>query len=379
MTRAHTNVWANGQLIATYDPNGLHFFLSDWTGSRHVQTDYEGTVEQTCTNLPYGDGQTCGATPTENLYAGLEWDNNANVYKAMYRQYAPAFGRWSTPDPYDGSYDWANPQSLNRYAYAGWSPFGAVDPSGLDASGWFYGGVVSNSDLYGSTVGSWLNSLVSLKYAMYFGSAVFLTTVSVRIAWVLLYRASVERATASTDTPLPPARVSFLTSWCGIRGILTIATASALPPGFPGRSLIVFTAFSVVLGTLVVQGFTIGPLIKLLHIEQDDSLKHETEQVREQLLRAGLNSLGNRTDAAAAGIRKELDSALKQVGRLDFSVQSSGIDKLRRGVVEAQRKQLIEMRDKGEIEEDVFQALQEELDWASLAASPSDDLTLEEV
>jgi hypothetical protein len=43
-----------GQLVATYDPNGLHFYLADWTGSRRVQTDYEGVVEQTCTNLPYG-------------------------------------------------------------------------------------------------------------------------------------------------------------------------------------------------------------------------------------------------------------------------------------------------------------------------------------
>ncbi len=220
---------------------------------------------------------------------------------------------------------------------------------------------------------------VSLKTAIYFGAAVFLTTVTVRIAWVFLYRVSVERAMASTDTPLPPAKVSFLTSWCGVRGILTIATASALPPSFPGRSLIVFAAFSVVLGTLVVQGFTIGPLVRLLHIEQDDSLKQETEQVREQLLRVGLDSLGTRTDAAATSIRKELDSALKQVGRLDFSVQSSGIDKLRRSVVDAQRERLIEMRDKGEIEEDVFKALQEELDWAVLAASPADDLTLEEV
>lgn len=33
---AHTNVWAGGALIATYDPNGIHFYLNDWTGSRRV-------------------------------------------------------------------------------------------------------------------------------------------------------------------------------------------------------------------------------------------------------------------------------------------------------------------------------------------------------
>jgi CPA1 family monovalent cation:H+ antiporter len=201
----------------------------------------------------------------------------------------------------------------------------------------------------------------------------------VQIAWVFLYRASVERATASTHTPLPSAQVSFLTSWCGIRGILRIATASALPSSFPGRSLIVFAAFSVVLGTLVVQGFTIGPLLKLLHIEQDDSLKQEMEQVREELLHIGLDTLGDGAEPSATSIRRELDSALKQIGRLDFSAQSSGIDTLRRSVIEAQRARLIEVRDKGEIEEDVFQLLQEELNWTTLAASPADDLTLEEV
>jgi hypothetical protein len=68
---------------------------------------------------------------------------------------------WTTPDPYMGSYNWNNPQSLNRYGYVGGSPFGAVDPSGLDASGWFYAGTVTNADLYGSTIGSWLNSWVA--------------------------------------------------------------------------------------------------------------------------------------------------------------------------------------------------------------------------
>jgi RHS repeat-associated protein len=129
---AHTNVWAGGQLIATYDPNGLHFYLNDWNGSRRVQTDYEGVVEQTCTNLPYGDGESCSAVPTEELYAGLEQDSESGLDHAMHRQYASAFGRWTTPDPYGGSYDWTNPQSLNRYAYVNGMPMGATDPSGLE-------------------------------------------------------------------------------------------------------------------------------------------------------------------------------------------------------------------------------------------------------
>jgi len=222
-------------------------------------------------------------------------------------------------------------------------------------------------------------SEVSLRKAILFGLIVTLTTVATRIAWVFLYRVTAERFVSDDATPLPSAGLRFLTSWCGIRGILTIATASSLPPSFPGRSLIVFAAFSVVLGTLVVQGFTIGPLVKLLQIQPDDSLKEETGEIRQQLLEVGIQCLSTRTDVAATSIRKELESALRQVGRLDFSVQSSGIDKVRRAVVNAQREHLIGLRDNGSVQEDVFQALEEELDWAALAASPAEDLTLEEV
>jgi RHS repeat-associated protein len=128
---ANTNVWAGGQLIATYDPNGLHFYLSDWNGSRRVQTDYAGVVERSCTNLPYGNGLSCDPSPTEDLYAGLQRDSESGLDHAMFRQYASTFGRWITPDPYDGSYDWSNPQSLNRYAYVYGRPMRMRDPSGL--------------------------------------------------------------------------------------------------------------------------------------------------------------------------------------------------------------------------------------------------------
>jgi NhaP-type Na+/H+ or K+/H+ antiporter len=220
---------------------------------------------------------------------------------------------------------------------------------------------------------------IPLQQAIAFGTLIFTVTVSVRIAWVFVYRATAEHVAWIAKVPLPPVKVSFLTAWCGIRGILTIATASALPSNFPGRSLIVFAAFSVVLGTLVVQGFTIGPLVRALQLEPDDSLKQEIEQARKRLLHTGLEALHDRSESAANSLKTELQSALQQVGRLDFSAQTSGIDKLRCTIIDAQRQCLILMRDQNEIPEEVFQALQEELDWAALAASPADDLMLEEI
>ena len=132
VTWAHTNVWAGGMLLATYDPNGIHFNLSDWNGSRRVQNDYEGNVEQTCANLPYGNGEICTPTPSEFLYAGLQRDAESGLDHARYRQYSSTFGQWTAPDPYGGSYNWSNPQTLNRYAYVGGNPLAMGDPSGLD-------------------------------------------------------------------------------------------------------------------------------------------------------------------------------------------------------------------------------------------------------
>ena len=74
MTWQHTNVYAVGTLIATYDNDGLHFYLNDPLGTRRAQTDYAGVLEQTCSSLPYGDGRVAtisvtGPNPDEGATA----------------------------------------------------------------------------------------------------------------------------------------------------------------------------------------------------------------------------------------------------------------------------------------------------------------------
>lgn len=70
----HTNVWAGGKLLATYDTDGLHFYFDDPLGTRRAQTDYAGVLQQTCQSLPFGNSETCAATPTEHLFTGKERD-----------------------------------------------------------------------------------------------------------------------------------------------------------------------------------------------------------------------------------------------------------------------------------------------------------------
>ena len=107
MVWSHTNVFAAGSLIGTYDKDGLHFYLNDWLGNRRVQTDYAGVFEESCTNLPFGDSLNCLTapgyfatpnTPTEHHFTGKERDvETGNDYFGA-RYYASSTGRFLTPD-----------------------------------------------------------------------------------------------------------------------------------------------------------------------------------------------------------------------------------------------------------------------------------------
>ena len=82
-----------------------------------------------------------------------------------------------------------------------------------------------------------------------------------------------------------------MVSWCGMRGIVTLAAAYALPATFPHRDLILLMAFCVVVGTLVLQGLTLRPLILLLKLRDDDPVNREVHTACERVVRAGLQVL----------------------------------------------------------------------------------------
>src|SRR5882672_2946567 len=124
-----------------------------------------------------------------------------------------------------------------------------------------------------------------LRHALVFAAIVLGVVIGVRFLLVMTYGAVVRLLQSffnprALGAPIPRARIGVLVSWCGMRGLVTLATAFSLPPDFPGRNVIVLSAFTVVLGTLVVQGFTIRPLIALLRIAPDRSLDLEVAEAR---------------------------------------------------------------------------------------------------
>jgi RHS repeat-associated protein len=140
MAWQHTNVYAAGKLFATYDDNGLHFYFNDVVGTRRIQTDYAGVMEQSCSGLPFGDGLNCSNSiqfPTEHHFTGKERDTESGLDYFGARYYASAVGRFTSPDwsakedpvPYAVLGD---PQSLNLYSYVRNNPLSHSDPDGHD-------------------------------------------------------------------------------------------------------------------------------------------------------------------------------------------------------------------------------------------------------
>lgn len=121
--------------VAFHKSSTAHFQHQDWMGTERVRTTYTGAVEGTFTSLPFGDDLTqttpSGSDTDAYHYGMLDHDYETDTEHAQFRQYSSAQGHWMSPDPYSGSYDLSNPQSMDRYTYALNNPLSFIDPTGL--------------------------------------------------------------------------------------------------------------------------------------------------------------------------------------------------------------------------------------------------------
>ncbi|MGH8623520.1 MAG: Na+/H+ antiporter, partial [Burkholderiales bacterium] len=118
-----------------------------------------------------------------------------------------------------------------------------------------------------------------------YGTLISAVAIAARFAWVYpaTYLPRMVSARLRERDPAPSEAEVFIMSWCGMRGIVSLAAALALPltleggAPFPGRDLIIFLTFVVIAVTLVLQGFSLALLIRVLHVGTDWS-EHEEEQ-----------------------------------------------------------------------------------------------------
>jgi CPA1 family monovalent cation:H+ antiporter len=138
-----------------------------------------------------------------------------------------------------------------------------------------------------------------------------------------------------------------------------------LPHEFPGRDVIVLSAFTVVLGTLILQGFTMRPLITLLRIAPDASLDEDVSRARQAMMDAALEALAGVAGEGAAAIRAEYGAA--RIASVDRSRPTTTYDELRIQAIAAERRSLNQWRSR--IHDDAFHLLEDELDRAELHVS----------
>src|SRR6185369_17999526 len=110
---------------------------------------------------------------------------------------------------------------------------------------------------------------------VWYGGAMSLAVILIRIVWVYpaTYLPRVLSKTLRDRDPCPPWQHVAIVAWTGMRGMVSLAAALAIPvtignhTPFPGRELILYLTFCVILATLVVQGLTLPPLIRSLGVK----------------------------------------------------------------------------------------------------------------
>ena len=212
------------------------------------------------------------------------------------------------------------------------------------------------------------------------GIVLTLVVVVARIVWVFpsTYLPRVLFSGVRRRDPPPPWQVPAVISWSGMRGVVTLAAAFAIPADVPGRETIVFLAFFVTVATLLLHGLTLPTVIRLLGVRetggQADLLAEAQAQYDAvQASIARLDELTADTDNSEhiAGklrhtARMSGNAVWERLGRPDSEAGLSPAARhrrLRAEMLAAERATVVARRDSGDIDDEVLRRVQRRLDY----------------
>ena len=210
--------------------------------------------------------------------------------------------------------------------------------------------------------------------------AIGLTVIVTRFVWVFpgTYIPRALSAGIREREPNPGWRNVTVVAWAGMRGVVSLAAALALPVDFPERSLIQFLTFTVIITTLVLQGLTLPALIRVLGITAGDGQLEEERQARLVAAQAAVARI-DQLEQEHVG-HQELIEHLRETyaHRTEHIDISDGTPRdeaeqellehreIRRKVIDAEREAVIEMRDRGQLSDEVMRRLERDLDLEEL-------------
>ena len=219
-------------------------------------------------------------------------------------------------------------------------------------------------------------------------AAVFATVIVVRIAWVytFAYLPRMLSARIRERETAPTVAQVFVVAWAGMRGVVSLAAAFAVPlttlsgAPFPGRPHIVFLTFVVVIGTLLLHGLTLPWLIRRLGVQGDEARTDAiaAAAAQEKAATAAADRLDELLDDPAtsdvhdraadvlrAWNTRRRNSAWERLGRTEEEIgesPTSAFRRLRLEMLAAERAAFIAERDSGHIDDEVLRSLLHGLD-----------------
>jgi CPA1 family monovalent cation:H+ antiporter len=176
----------------------------------------------------------------------------------------------------------------------------------------------------------------------------------------------------------PPWRGIIVISWSGLRGVVSLAAALALPADFPERGLILFFTFTVILVTLVGQGLTLPFILGRVGWDGIEVDGDESTAARAAAYQAGLDEVERARpewpthqplfDRLESGLRdRDRHLATEDPDETEERRQERvEHEEIQRGVIAAERAAVIELRDRGEINDQTLRAIERELDLEEL-------------
>jgi CPA1 family monovalent cation:H+ antiporter len=219
-----------------------------------------------------------------------------------------------------------------------------------------------------------------------YAAIVSAVVIGARVAWMLgTYVAALLSRRVREDDPAPSWQAKTVIAWSGMRGAVSLAAALALPlttdagagagAGFPDRNLIVFLTFGVILATLVLQGLTLPGLIRVLDLEDDGLEEKEEAKARIHAAKAALERLDElvdedwvREDTAERfrglyGFRQDrFRSRFDPDGDGSVEDRSLAYQRLRRELLDAERRAVQDLRRQGRIDDSVMRRVVRDLD-----------------
>lgn len=211
-----------------------------------------------------------------------------------------------------------------------------------------------------------------------YGGIVSAAVIIIRIVWVFpaTYLPRLIKRIRKTE-PLPDLKLVSVIAWSGMRGIVSLAAALALPlmisqtEPFPNRNMIIFLTFSVIFSTLVFQGLTLPRLIKMLGIKTDGSEDDEEHQVRVRVTSSVIEHIEENyslvNDEILNQIKTKYEIRFQRLRRDELNQkinddQYREIQRIRQELLDKERTLILDMRNKGTISFEVLRRLENELD-----------------